>query len=98
MALYSYRRRTLSNGVVVIDCGAHGKQDVSADFDALALEALMAEDSPDIVAILDGVADGHALTDTERAQVRRFEARFRAMVLRHNGRLERSGLHGSTRP
>lgn len=54
-ALYRYTRKTLENGRTVLD--ATGKQSVQADFDALLLEILIVDDTPDIVGILDGVAD-----------------------------------------
>lgn len=66
----------------------NGKHDVSADFDALMLEELFAEDASDIVLILDGVALGETLTDEERAQVRAFRERLRVACERHNARID----------
>lgn len=69
---------------------AYEKQDVSFDFYHLALEEMFGADDecPDIIGILDGVADGEVLNDREKAQVRRFHDHFRAMVVKHNERLE----------
>jgi hypothetical protein len=68
---------------------ASEKYDVSADFDVLMLEELFGaeNDSPDIVAILDGAADGYVLTAEEQAQVRAFRERLRSVCERHNKRL-----------
>lgn len=81
MALHRYTRKTV-RGCDLIE--ASGKQDVTADFDALVLEGLLDPDAPDIVGILDGVADGESLTDDERGQVRAFRERLKAQILRHN--------------
>lgn len=83
MALYRYTRKTV-RGRDVIDAGFDGKQSVSGDFYVLACQELLDPDAPDIVGILDGVADGQALTDEERIQVRAFRERLKAMVERHN--------------
>lgn len=83
MALLSYRRQEIRGREVI---NAHAKQDVTADFTVLMLEELMDPDSPDIVGILDGVADGESLTDDERAQVRAFRERLAAVCIRHNER------------
>lgn len=63
-----------------------GKHDVTADYSALLLEELLDGDhpSPDIVAILDGVAAGKRLTMKQREQVRGFEQRLRARIDWHN--------------
>lgn len=55
------------------------------------LEELLADDAPDLVGILDGVADGQQLTADECAQVRAFRERLKAACERHNARLECSG-------
>jgi len=86
MALLRYTQKTV-RGRDVIE--AHRKQDVTADFTALMLQELIDEtpewpESPDIVSILDGVADGHPLTAGERAQVRAFRERLAAACTRHN--------------
>ncbi len=96
MALHRYTRRVV-RGKEVIDAGFEGKQDVTADFDALVCEALLDNSelgiaSPDIIAILDGVADGLVPNEQERAEVRAFRERLKALVERHNdhghGRVE----------
>ena len=80
--------RLQRNGHELLKAATDSKHDVSADFDALMLEELFGDDSPDIVAILDGVADGQLLTADEKAQVRAFRERLRAACERHNARLE----------
>jgi hypothetical protein len=87
MALYRYTRKTV-RGRDVIDAGFDGKQSVTGDFDALVLTELLDPDSPDMVGILDGVADGQSLNDEERTQVRAFRERLKTMVERHNARLD----------
>ena len=86
-ALLRYTR-TERNGRELLR--ASEKQDVSADFDTLMLEELFGpeDDSPDIVGILDGAADGQLLTAGEKAQVRAFRERLRVVCERHNERLE----------
>lgn len=86
-ALTSYR--FVNEGRVLKVLG-DGKHDVSGDFDALVLEELFAQDAPDIVGILDGVADGQLLTADEKAQVRVFRERLREICERHNARLDSS--------
>jgi hypothetical protein len=63
---------------------ATGKDDVTADFDALVLETLLDPDSPDIVEMLDGAARGIELTEPEREQIRTFRERLVALIERHN--------------
>lgn len=87
MALYRYARKTV-RGMDVIDAGFDGKQSVSSDFYVLACQELLDPDAPDIVGILDGVADGETLTDGERAQVRAFRERLKVMVERHNAAVD----------
>jgi hypothetical protein len=85
MAIYRYTRKPHSaerGGLIV--AANDGKQDVTADFDALVLEGLLDPDSPNIVGILDGVADGQFLTADEKAEVRAFRERLRGLVVRHN--------------
>jgi hypothetical protein len=80
------------NGREVFKAALDGKHDVTADFDSLMLDELMADDAPDMVAILDGVAGGHELSDNQRRQVSSFERRLRAACERHNARVsERRG-------
>jgi hypothetical protein len=78
-------RYTKARGGEIIKAALDGKQSVQADYDALVLTELLDPDAPDMVSILDGVADGESLTDEERAQVRAFRERLKVMVLRHNG-------------
>jgi hypothetical protein len=88
-ALLRYRERDGRTEVI-----GDGRQDVTADFDALACELLLDGDgenrsgtdysSPDIAAILDGVADGEAITLAECKQVRGFRERLVALIERHN--------------
>lgn len=84
MALLSYRYKVVRarDGNEILE--ASSKQDVTADFTALMLEELIGPDAKDIVSILDGVADGEALTDDEKAQVRAFRGRLAAACIRHN--------------
>lgn len=83
--LTSYR---YINGGRTLKVFGDGKHDVTGDFDALMLEELLADDAPDIVGILDGVADGESLTDEECVQVRKFRERLREACERHNARME----------
>jgi hypothetical protein len=85
-ALLRYTRTKSPGGVELLK--ASEKQDVTADFDALMLEELFGrdDDSPNIVAILDGVADGQELNAEERAEVRAFRERLAAACERHNKR------------
>lgn len=92
-ALYRYRHKRLANGRDVIEASYNGKQDVTADFDVLVLKTLLDPDSPNIVGILDGVADGETLTDAERAEVRAFRERLKALIVRHNARLDAVVAH-----
>lgn len=84
-ALTNYR---YINGGQTLKVLGDSKHDVSGDFDAIMLEELFADDAPDIVGILDGVADGQLLMADEKAQVRAFRERFKAIVERHNARRE----------
>lgn len=90
VALTRYTRGTTASGHEMLKAATNGKHDVSGDFDALLLEELFGpdDDCPDIIGILDGAADGATLPDDERAQVRAFRERFRAIVERHNERIE----------
>lgn len=85
MALYRYTRKNV-RGVDMLQASADGKQDVTSDFDHLMLEELMDPDSPDMVMILDGVADGEILDDEYRVQVRAFHGRLKAACERVNAR------------
>lgn len=85
--LTRYTRSQGPNGEI-LKAALDGKQDVTADFDAIVLETLLDPDSPDIVGILDGVADGESINAEEQAQVRAFRERLKALVERHNARLE----------
>lgn len=79
-----------------------GKHDVTAGFYALMLQELLdgeghaervaSQPTPDIIAILDGVADGDELTEAQRGQVRAFRERLRAIVEDHNQRIESGEL------
>jgi hypothetical protein len=82
-ALTNYRWINHGKSIRVVGSGKH---DVSADYDALVLMELVDDGAEDIVGILDGAADGEALTDVERAQVRVFRERLKALVERHNAR------------
>ena len=83
-ALTNYR---FLNGGKTLKVVGDGKQDVSHDFDALALEELIDNGAENIVAILDGVADGDPITDDQRAEVRVLRERLKTMIERHNERL-----------
>jgi hypothetical protein len=87
MALTRYSWR---NGGQMLVAATGGKHDVTADFDAIVMRTLLDPDSPNIVGILDGVADGAVLAADERAEVRAFRERLRAMVERHNESLDRA--------
>jgi hypothetical protein len=81
------RYREVEDGVLHVA----SKHDVTADYTALMLEELLDPDSPDIAAILDGVADGEELTEEQRTQVRSFRERLVVVIERHNTR-----GHGAT--
>jgi hypothetical protein len=81
MALTRY---TWKNGGKILQAATDGKHNVTADYTALMCEELLDPDSPDIIGILDGVADGESLTDEERVQVRAFRERLKKAVERHN--------------
>lgn len=98
--LTNYSRKEVK-GLDVIEVRGDGKHDVSAAFHALMLEELMdgtrhrgghCDPVPDIIAILDGAADGEELSDEERGQLREFRERFREIVEAHNERNESGEL------
>lgn len=84
--IHALRRYTLKDDILT----AQDKDDVTSDFYHLMMEDLFGkpEDCPDIISILDGVADGYVLRGEEAAQVRVFRDRFAALVTAHNERLE----------
>lgn len=97
-ALTRYTRRVEAGTIKgkkreILRAATDGKHDVTADFDALVLENLLDGDgaahnawpaSPDIIAILDGVADDDVITAEQRAQVRGFRERLKLQIERHN--------------
>lgn len=84
--IHALRRYTLKGDLLT----AHDKDDVTADFYHLMMEEMFGKEDkcPDIISILDGVADGYVLKDEEAAQVRDFRDRFAEIVTAHNERLE----------
>jgi hypothetical protein len=82
-ALTRYQRKPLKNGGYTMAVIGDGREDVTADFDALVCEHLL-DDAPDICAILDGAADGQRLTDDECQQLANFRKALVAIVERHN--------------
>lgn len=80
-------RYSFTNDGQTLKATMDGKQDVHDDFESLALSWLMDNGAEDIVAILDGAADGEALNDEERGQVRIVRERIRKACERHNARL-----------
>ncbi|HEY0278630.1 MAG TPA: hypothetical protein VGC32_10215 [Solirubrobacterales bacterium] len=99
--LTNYSRGEI-NGHDTITVRGDGKHDVTTAFYALMLEELMdgkghaeheaSQPTPDIVAILDGAADGEQLTGVERAQLRSFRERLARIVEDHNARSESGEL------
>jgi hypothetical protein len=87
VALHRYTRKIV-RGCEVLDTGMDGKQDVTTDFETLALMWLMDDGAENIVSILDGVADGQPLTVEERAEVRVLRERIREACERHNDRVD----------
>jgi hypothetical protein len=88
-AVYRYTRKPIVAGGKSMICAAtDGKQDITADFDALVCEYLLSE-APDIIAILDGVAMGMDCDEDERKQARAFREQLKLLVERHN-----AGPHG----
>jgi hypothetical protein len=82
MALTRYTRKTV-RGREVIDSGLDGKQDVTADFDALICELLL-NPAPKVIEQLDGAAKGFDLTEEERAEIAAFREVLVKIVERHN--------------
>lgn len=82
-AIYRYSRKIVRGRDVIV---AHGKQDVTADFDVLLLQELIPDAESSIVAELDGAARGIALNEEERAVVRDFRERLVVVIDRHNAR------------
>lgn len=91
MAIYRYRK-VVVNERELLDVSA--KQSVQSDYDCLVLQELLDPDAPDIVGILDGVADGEQLDDEQRRQVRAFRERLRTMVERWNTHVDREVADG----
>lgn len=94
MALTNYR---IDEKLGVARVIADGKHEVTGDFYELMLRELIdgadhcgdhREGTPDIVAILDGAADGEELSDEHRAQLREFRERLRDIVVAHNERID----------
>jgi hypothetical protein len=96
-ALTRYTRdgRT-TDGKEILKAATDGKHDVTADFDALICELLLDPDSPDIIAILDGVARNLPLDDAEREQARAFRERLAALIERHNATGHAARITGET--
>lgn len=101
--LTNYSRKEI-NGLDMIQVRGDGKHDVSAAFYALLTQELLdgechtdlaAQPSPDIIAILDGAADGEKLSNDERAQLRSFRERLREIVEAHNTRAETGELRNA---
>jgi hypothetical protein len=85
-ALTNYRRVAHPNDPesYILHAATNGKHDVTADFDALVLEALLDPDSPDIVEILEGCLLGEVLTGVEEKELRAFLDNLIALIERHN--------------
>jgi MoxR-like ATPase len=77
-ALTRYRRT--GRAVQVI---GDGREDVTADFDALVCELLL-DPAPRIIEQLDGAARGMELTSEEREEIHAFREALVAIVERHN--------------
>jgi hypothetical protein len=98
-ALTNYR---WSEGKSTLKVLGDGKHDVTAAFYALMLEELMdgkghaehdaSQPCPNIIAILDGVADGDPITDEQRGEVRALRERLKAIADDHNARIESGEL------
>ena len=85
-ALHRYTRYQFRNGEEILKAAIDGKQDVTADFDAILCELLLGP-APKIIEQLDGAARGIVLTGGEREEVRLFREALIAIVERHNARL-----------
>lgn len=83
-ALTRYTRKQVGDKEI-LRASPDGKHDVTADFDALMLKALLGDDCPDICATLDGVRLGQLLTAAEKAEISAFRTRLVAVIERHNG-------------
>ena len=83
MVLTNYR---WVKGGKILSVVGDGKHDVSADYDSLVLTELIDNGADDIVATLDGVADGQEITDAERYECRVLRERLKEMIERHNAR------------
>jgi hypothetical protein len=77
-ALLRYRRTDERIEVI-----GEGREDVTADFDAIVCDRLL-NPAPGIIEQLDGVAKGQLLTAEEKAEVRSFREALIAIVERHN--------------
>jgi hypothetical protein len=78
-ALYRYTRKD-----DVLRSATNGKEDVTADFDALVCELLFDPDSANIIEQLDGAARGFELTSSEKMEIEKFRTRLIELVERHN--------------
>jgi hypothetical protein len=84
-AIFRYTRSKGRNGRDIIKASLDGKEDVTADFDALVCELLFDPDSPKIIEQLDGASrSGISLTEAERDEIKKFRERLIVLVERHN--------------
>lgn len=86
-SVFALRQYSEAGGALKVT-GPNGKDDVTADFDALVLEILVPDPASDIFAILDGAADGEDLSFEQRLELREFRERLVEIAARHNSRLE----------
>lgn len=87
VALHRYTRK-VRGGTEFLDSGIDGKQDVTADFDALVCELLL-NPAPKIIEQLDGAAKGIKPTSAEADEIGVFREALVAIVERHNAGLAR---------
>src|ERR1035438_2903780 len=81
----NYKMETRPSGVEMVKViGNDGKHDVTADFDALVLEALLDDDANDALCTIDALCDSETCDDAQLGRLRIFHGRFAELVERHN--------------
>lgn len=83
---YSYKK---IRGREVLEAHTDGKYDVTNDFHALVLEILIPDPESDLMAALDGAAQGEELNEAERKEIRDFRERMVKIIEAHNERADK---------
>jgi hypothetical protein len=82
---YSYKK---VRGAEVLEAHTDGKYDVHDDFQEVLLEMLMPDSESDLMAALDGAAQGMDLNEAERTEIREFRGRMIKIIEAHNERAD----------